>query len=57
MIKIAASLRHCVNPFCCRPSEGWGPLRLSFEHSASWFGGIGPSLRWGDCLCDGGMAL
>jgi hypothetical protein len=32
-----------------RPSEGWGPSRLSTKHCAILIGAIGTSLRW----CDG----
>ena len=51
MTKISASLLLRVNPFFRRPSVGWGLSRLSFKHSASWPGGMGPSLRWGDDVC------
>ena len=42
-----ASSRLRANPMGRRPSEGWGPSRLSTEPGASWKGGISPRLRGG----------
>jgi hypothetical protein len=39
-----------VIPLSRRPSEGWGPSRLSTKHRANWIDDIGPSLRWGDVM-------